>query len=206
MRHALAAAFALSAFAGLASANIVINGDFQTGNLGPSTTTYALSDTMWPETTWNIVSYDTIHSLWSDFHDHTYGDERGFFMVVNGSTPANGPAWAQTVAVEPGTDYTLSGWFASVFPGAPSAVEFRVDGQLVQPNFNLTSAVGVWEEHGVNFNSGERSSISIEIWDTSGIASGNDYAIDDISLTAVPAPGALALVGVSGLIAGRRKR
>ena len=112
----------------------------------------------------------------------------------------------KTVAVTPGTDYQLSGWFASLFGGAPSSVEFRIDGQLIQPNFTLTSNIGAWEEHAVTFNSGQRSQISIEIWDTSGVASGNDYAIDDISLAAVPAPGAMGLIGVGGLLASRRRR
>ena len=113
---------------------------------------------------------------------------------------------AQAVSVTPGTDYQLSSWFASLFSGAPSSIEFRIDGQFAQPNFTLTSNIGAWETHAVTLNSGTRRQISIEIWDTSGIASGNDYAIDDISLAAVPAPGAMGLIGVSSLIASRRRR
>jgi len=205
-RSMMLSVVALSLIAGSTQANLVVNGDFQTGTLGPSTTTYALDGSMWPETTWNIVSFDTLHPSWGDFNDHTFGDSRGYYMIINGSTSPVGAAWAQTVAVTPGTDYQLSGWFASLFGGAPSSVEFRIDGQLIQPNFTLTSNIGAWEEHAVTFNSGQRSQISIEIWDTSGVASGNDYAIDDISLAAVPAPGAMGLIGVGGLLASRRRR
>lgn len=189
-----------------ASANQVVNGDFQTGALGPSTSTYTQDGTMYPPATWNIVSYDTLHTSWQDFYDHTYGDERGYYMIVNGTDQGLGPAWAQTVSVTANTDYNLSGWFATLIQLAPASLEFRVNGVTISPIFSAPNAAATWEQHSVSFNSGNNTSLSVEIWDTNQVFSGNDYAIDDISLTAVPAPGALALAGLGGLAFSRRRR
>jgi hypothetical protein len=140
---------------------------------------------MWQEGSWNVVSYDTLHPFWADFFDHTFGDRRGWYLVVNGSTSPAGSVWSQTVEVTPGTEYRLGAWFASVYPTSPAWIEFRIDGIRVGDIFSLAAATGVWSEHSVSFSSQCRTSITVEIWDTSGLAQGNDYAVDDVSLIEV---------------------
>lgn len=206
MKNLMCVVAAMAACAGAASANLVTNGDFQTGTLGPSTSAYTLDAGMYPPATWNIVSYDTLHGSWVDFYDHTYGDERGWYMIVNGTDQGLGPAWAQTVNVTANTDYNLSAWFATLIQLAPASLEFRVNGVTIAPTFSAPNAAGVWQQNSVLFNSGNNTSLSIEIWDTNQVFSGNDYAIDDISLEAVPSPGSLALAGLSGLMMMRRRR
>lgn len=203
---------AVTALGGAASAQIV-NGDFETGALGPSTTAYANTDITLPAQ-YLITNYDTVHGSWIDFYDHTFdhtGDASmtqaaGHYMVVNGTDNGSGPTWAQTVSVTPFTEYTLSGWFASQY-GAPFAwVEFRVNGVIVNPAFSAPSTEGVWEQHGVTFTTGNVTSISVEIWDSNQQFSGNDYAIDDIALTVTPTPGASAVLAVGALASMRRRR
>ncbi|MBX3379852.1 MAG: PEP-CTERM sorting domain-containing protein [Phycisphaeraceae bacterium] len=206
MKNTICVLVAAASCCGIASANQVVNGGFQTGLLGPSTSTYAFDNTMYPPATWNIVSYDTLHGSWQDFYDHTYGDERGWYMIVNGTDQGLGPAWAQTVTVTANTDYNLSGWFATLIQLAPASLEFRVNGVTISPIFSAPNNAATWEQRSVSFNSGNNTSLSIEIWDTNQVFSGNDYAIDDISLEAVPAPGSLALAGVAGLSIMRRRR
>jgi len=206
MKNLIRVLLASASFCAVASANQVVNGDFQTGTLGPSTSSYSFDNSMYPPATWNIVSYDTLHGSWQDFYDHTFGDERGRFMIVNGTDQGLGPAWAQTVAVTANTDYNLSGWFATLIADAPASVEFRVNGVTLSPVFSAPVADSVWEQHSVLFNSGNLTSLSVEIWDTSQVFHGNDYAIDDISLEAVPAPGSIAFAGIAGLTLTRRRR
>jgi hypothetical protein len=172
----------------------ILNGDFQTGVLAPSTTAYAQSATMTPPATWNIVSFNTLHPSWADFFDHTHGDANGHFTVVNGTDAGLGPAWAQTIAVTPGMQYELSAWFATLFAAARASLEFRVmDGAtpVATSAFSAPVSLGVWEQRATTFSSGGATSLSIQIWDTNLSFGGNDYAIDDISFSVViPEPGA----------------
>jgi hypothetical protein len=194
MRPLLLSAILLPAASPLAVAqNLVVNGDFQTGALAPSTTVYTQSSTMQPPRTWNIVSFNTLHQAWDDFYDHTFGDGQGFFMVVNGNTTGVGPTWSQSINVTPHTDYAASAWFASTHLANPASIEFRLDGQPFGGVFVAPPTTGDWVQHTAVFDSGARSSVTFEIWDISGIGAGNDYAIDDIAV-AVPEPAAMALV------------
>ncbi|MCE9618949.1 MAG: hypothetical protein K8R92_03460 [Planctomycetes bacterium] len=195
------------ALAGSAMGGLIT--DFSGGSIAPGVSAYILEGTMWPEATYNVVTYDTIHPLWVDYYDHTYGDERGDYMIVNGSgANGGGMSWGATVAVTANTDYSLSAWFSSVYGGATSTLKFVVIGDSVMtgPNIAAPTTVAIWEQSSFAFNSGSSTSVTIQIWDVSGISDGNDYGIDDIYLDVVPAPGAFALLGLSGLVATRSRR
>jgi hypothetical protein len=190
-----------------AQANLIVNGDFQTGSLAPSTTVYSQSNDMFAPATWNLTSFDTIHPSWADFYDHTHGDGNGVSMILNGTDSGLGPAWQQTVNVTPNTNYRFSGWSATLFDGSPASLEFRVyDGAtLVNSNAFFTPGfVAVWQNKELFFNSGSASSLSVEVWDTSLQFGGNDYGLDDLSVTAgVPEPSTfatLAAIAVASLV------
>jgi hypothetical protein len=156
---------------------------------------------------YNVVSFDTIHPSWSDFYDHTSGDAAGRYMVVNGGSGGGGGlAWSATISVTAGTDYELGAWFASVYGFATATLKFVVigDSTLTSGNFGAPDSTGVWENTTFGFSTGSATAVTIQIWDVSGISDGNDYAIDDITLSVVPAPGG-ALVLAMGAIFGRRR-
>lgn len=220
------AVIALLASAGAASADLITNGNFSAGNTG-FTSAYSYVTNAGPGTPniFNELTYgiagpgtDTIHPNWTDFADHT-GDTAARFMIVNGSSRNGGNyAWSQVVnAGANGGTYQLSAWFAALVSSNRSGLEFRVydsASALVaqsNPAFSSPTPNGVWAQQSLVFNMLANTNYTVQIWDTSGIASGNDYAIDDISLTVVPLPPAafagiasLAGVGVFGAI--RRKR
>ncbi len=221
------ATVALAAHA--SSAAVIMNGDFQTGDLGPSTTTYTYgSPNMVPEGTWRVVSFDTYHKNWADFHDHTLGTADGRFLVINGKTTSSPTsyAWAQTVSIVPMQSYELSGWFASLFAKAVASLKFEVelfdDGLslgtvssdvFVAPDPLLGSPLGTWEERSFTFASGAADSATIRLFDVSGVKTGNDYAVDDLSLTAismpsilVPEPSVAMLLPAALLLLRRRSR
>ncbi|MFM9958944.1 MAG: hypothetical protein ACKVZJ_12805 [Phycisphaerales bacterium] len=213
MKSLALSAVALLSIVGTSSAAI-INGDFESGpGIAPSTSSYSLDGSMLPPATYNVVSFDTIHPAWVDFFDHTIGTELGHYMIVNGTDSGAGPAWSQSVSVTPGTEYSLSAWFASLFPASVAGLSMRVFpavdrgfNPIASVDFVAPSDLAVWAEQTLAFNSGNFSSVTVEIWDINQAFSGNDYAIDDVSLTQVPAPGAAAMLGLLGVAGVRRRR
>lgn len=198
----------VAGFVPLAAANVILNGDFQAGNTGfTSAYGYVPPADIFAPATYSVVAFDTIHSSWVDFADHTTSNSvTGRYMIVNGTDAGQGPAWAQTVALTAG-EYELSGWFASLFPASPAALQFRVIGtneSFSSPTFFAPLPPGTWDERTLTFTVAAAASFSIEIWDLNDQFTGNDYAIDDISL--VPTPGSAALLGLGGLMVTRRRR
>jgi len=95
--------------------NLVINGDFSSGNTGFSSSyTYAPSTTYLPEGDYAITTDPhLVHSGAPSFGDHTSGI--GNMMVINGaSTPVD--VWCQSIPVTPNTYYAFSAWFANWSP------------------------------------------------------------------------------------------
>ena len=207
---------AVLAFAGVASADLITNGNFSAGNTG-FTSAYAPvppGDIYLPAT-YEIVSFNTGHSAFTPFYDHTSGNASGRYMAVNGTNTGLAPAWAQTVNLTAG-NYNLSAWFASLVSQAPASLQFHivptVGSSMVSSTFFAPSTVANWAQSSFAFNIATTGSYSIQIWDTNQAFSGNDYAIDDISLTAVvPLPpaayaGLASLAGIGAFGGIRRKR
>jgi MYXO-CTERM domain-containing protein len=80
-----------------------------------------------------------------------------------------------------------------------------VSGVATASPFNVYSSTSIsFTISGVNWTPGQELYIRWQLPKMSG--SGANLAIDDFSLTAVPAPGAMALLGVAGLLGARRRR
>ena len=80
-----------------------------------------------------------------------------------------------------------------------------VSGVATASPFNVYSSTSIsFTISGVNWTPGQELYIRWQLPKRSG--SGANLAIDDFSLTAVPAPGAMALLGVAGLLGARRRR
>lgn len=199
----------LLCLAGSASAdNLIVNGDFAAGNTGfTSGYTYVAPGTnaCWPEGTYSIVASPTdCHSLWASFGDHTSGT--GNMMVVNGATTGNVTVWSEVLSVTANSEYDLSAWVASVYPSSPAPLEFFVNGIQVGNLFTASATTGLWQQFSTTWSSGVNSTATLAIVDTSVIASGNDFALDDLSFSSVPEPGSWLLLCVllPGLFFPRR--
>jgi hypothetical protein len=212
-----------------ASADLIINGDFESGDTG-FTTGYVENsihngglDQGNPgphgdnSGTYGIMqNSQDWHSSFDSFGDHTTTDGSGHMMIFNGSEDPDVTLWQQTVnGTTVGDTYVLSFYAASAYSANPANINITASINALAATFQLTSTTAVWQHFSMTFVS-QGDPTTIRLADSILQANGNDFAIDDISLcrvsnanvdqqTSVPLPasawGGLLLVGA---LAGTR--
>lgn len=173
------------------SGNLIYNSDFSMGNTGFGT--YHIYYPTNFENLANAYGVVTDGAEWgtgfSSCGDHTTGT--GNMLVVNGNNqPSAGVGnsfWSQTISVLGTTDYVFSFWVKSLSGISPGSIHVSIDGSIenvypyLAPNSN---ACGDWVKYSINFFSGWiYGAINIQLLDSNTAFFGNDFAIDDISLT-----------------------
>lgn len=228
MKTLLLAAALIAASPALA-ANLVVNGDFTAGNSG-FTSQYAYAPSSGSAgTPEGVYLVDTnaanVHPAWFSFGDKTTGT--GNYLIVNGATSTidgdSKVAWQQTVTAAANTKYFFEAFASNIccnssFTGsiAPSNLTFTVDnGTTVTTLQTFTTnpaAPGVWVGLSNSFTSGAAGTLTLRIVNSNLASSGNDFGIDNISLstqTTVPEPATWALL-IGGFtmvgFAARRRR
>jgi|GEM_PF-900777 len=185
-------ATALAAQAGTGQ-NLVINGDFEKGNTG-FTTGYALGDVSGPGSYTIGTNPSTAPGAfgdWCNCGDHTSG--AGKMMIVNGANSASWPVWEEVVAVTPSTNYAFSYWGASVDHDSSSLPHLllRINGRVIGSSYlpqNSPDNGGQWQNYKFTWNSGSSQNADLALFDQNTDSNWNDFALDDISFSAVPGP------------------
>ncbi|MBS0362990.1 MAG: PEP-CTERM sorting domain-containing protein [Proteobacteria bacterium] len=209
------------AIAGAASATeLLTNGNFDQGATG-FYSDYAYSppngqgNNLWPEGTYDVTTNPNLdHPLFANLSDHTGGGSGGFMMVINGSSQADSIIWSegdigggQALIGAANTAYTFSFWVASVYPSSPADLQLwvngaKVDGATFQANGGQPGLNG-WENFTYSGVTGANGLQSISLSNLNLEPSGNDFALDDMSLQGVavpePASWALMIMGLGGL-------
>ena len=171
--------------------SLIENGDFESGNTG-FTSEYQYVPPLPPPGRIGFAEYTVftdpadVHDLWASFGDHTTG--AGNMMIVNGK--ADITAWSQEVDLVAGTTYGFSAWATGVYPLAPARLEFLVGGTSLG-TLQVSAALPDWKEFSAEFTATATGPTAFTIRDLEGASSGNDFALDDISLQAlssVPEP------------------
>lgn len=152
------------------SQNLVINGDFESGNTG-FTTGYTLGDDSIPggyTIGANPSAATGAFRDWCNCGDHT--SKTGKMMIVDGATDAALPVWEETVAVMPATKYTLSYWGAEVdhdsssLPRLELKINSVVIGSSTFPEFSPDNG-GRWQNYKFTWNSSTSKSADLILVD-----------------------------------------
>jgi hypothetical protein len=176
-----------------APANLVANGDFESGNKG-FTSGYTYGNVNGPTSytiTTNPSQADGAYSDWYNGGDHTTG--KGKMLVVNGANSATTPVWEEIVPVTPNTTYTFSYWGAEVDHESSSLphLQLTINGTAVGTgDIPATSPDngGSWMNFTFTWNSGSSSHADLALFDLNTDTGWNDFALDDISFGAHSAP------------------
>ena len=170
------------------STNLVVNGDFENGNVSFSSTY-----TVGTGGTWGLLSNEgtyvvntnanNTHTNFSSCTDHTLGT--GNYMVINGATIANQTIWCQTVNVTPNTNYQLSTWVTSVEATNPANLQFTINGIDIGNPFTASTTTCQWDQFFSTWNSGTNTSATLCITNQNVGNSGNDFGLDDIEFRAI---------------------
>lgn len=162
--------------------NSIINGDFNAGNSGFSSS-YVYKTP--PNTTegqyWVSTNAQTWNGGMASCGDHTTGS--GNMLLVNGATTPNETIWCQTVNVLPNASYAFSTWLMTLSAGNPAQLQFSINGTLLGSVFTASNTTCIWQQFYEVWNSGTNTTASICIVNQNTIASANDFAIDDISFS-----------------------
>ena len=197
VRLFLVGALLLGTF-GAESAELIVNGDFESGDTG-FTSDYSFRADIDMQGTYSVVD-DTLdcHSSAASYGDHTTG--AGLMMAANGAASADDVVWSETVNVSQHYNCDFSMWVSSWFyrESEPVAeLEVHINGVQLGDAFPAPSVTGEWERFSASWDAGTSTTAEIAIYDNKTNLVANDFALDDISFVHVPDP---ATIGLSGLV------
>lgn len=149
---------------------------------------YSVSNTI------NLTNFGT----WWNITDRVRWNESGRIQLVNGAYPGTS-FFSSAIAVKENTDYTFSTWalnldkqIGSVLPEFSISITNPAGVVIYYENLTDTlpiTTIATWKQIGTIFNSGSNTELTVSFISQGGAASGNDFAIDDVTVyELLPAP------------------
>jgi gliding motility-associated-like protein len=179
------------------SGNLVTNGNFSAGNTGFS------SEFTYSTTSVQNEGYYAVGTDASDYHNQYSGTGTGNFLIGNAGWTSylNGQhdVWCQTVPVCPGQTYTLSYRARTLSNAIPAHIAWTMNGVLL-PDATLPDFNDGWQSISVFWTAPSgTTSVNACLTVTSGDGVGDDFGIDDISISGNIVLSDAALVSVTPL-------
>ncbi len=208
----------------MAATNLVTNGGFESGNTGFTSTYTYVTPLAVPGGGSNMVPENTYTVGTNAFNQHPSWASIGAFsgknyLIANGSSTNDAAVWAQTlVGLVVGNTYNFSAWATNVccnstYGGTNISPLIISVGSGGTPTTIASSgalgATGTWTQFLGSFVA-TSTSTNLAIFTDVNAASGNDFGLDEISVTAAvpePATWLMMMLGMAGVgFSLRRKK
>ena len=172
-----------------AAQNLLPNPGFEAGNTGFNTAyTYIPPPTADPGPGNYTIGTDNRAfnpNFLASYGDHTTGTGR--YMIVNASLVATTNVWQRNVTgLQPNQSYQFSFWLLNTFPTSKARIQVAINGTNVGAPFTNPNDGGVWQLNTLTVNTGAGTSLDIRLRNVNTDSNGNDFGLDDMSLTAPP--------------------
>ncbi len=173
---------------------VIVNGDFEAGNVGFSSdyifqaggntgaSEYTISNN---PSSWN--------NLFGSFSDHTTGS--GLMMVVNGGANSSERFWIQSLNFIADQEYEFRMFATNAFDASPAQIALDLNGSLIETFDSSGISLGDWTLFETTFTPASDGVMELSLRNLNIVSFGNDFAIDDLSVTAVPEPSSSLLLG-----------
>jgi large repetitive protein len=178
---------------GADSVNLVTNGNFNSGNSG-FTSDFSFNATVGCGR-YNVANNASAYG-WPSCGNHTGGTAN--MLIVRNNATANQSAWRQSVTVQANTTYKFSIWAARGTVNAVPNLSLSVNGGNITTGKILASGTCNWVQITGFWFSGSNTSANLEIKNSVGSCTNNDYLIDDIYFTRAYSEGTYSWTGPNG--------
>ncbi|MEZ4948836.1 MAG: hypothetical protein R2784_05530 [Saprospiraceae bacterium] len=170
----------------LTNNNLVVNGDFESGNSGFSSS--LIYQTVGPGLltggTYTITtSPSLISSSLPPCTDHTTGS--GNMLIANAANSPNRQAWCQTINVNPNSDYLFEMWIGTAASFVPADLIVTVNGQQIGSGVSTGSTNCIWNQFSAEWINPGAGVAVVCVQNTNGSSLGPFFALDDISFTEI---------------------
>ena len=157
----------------------------------------------WPEGVYAVAAnpHDG-HPYWANMSDVSGA---GNMLVYNGS-PEREVVWSTDVTGIAGEYYIFDFWFANVHADSPAALALHLtspDADLALPGLVTLpgSDVGTWHHYVWEFHT-PAANFSLVFRNENVERVGNDFAMDNLRLSAAPEPATFAVTGIALILIG----
>ncbi len=111
----------------------------------------------------------------------------GDFLVADGSVVLGDQVWCQDVRVRPNATYAFSTLLTALVPDNPARLAFSINDRVIG-SLAASSDVCTWQRFYALWASGAANQARICILNVNSEPQGNDFALDQISLSELSAP------------------
>jgi hypothetical protein len=165
--------------------NLIVNGDFELGNQGFESPGLTYGQYSISQGNYGISNNpESLNGAYVQIGDHTTGT--GLMMVIDANSLGQ-IVYSTNVAVEKDSTYGFSVWVTDVNKDFynPPILTFVIDGVDLSNKIVFPDSTHAWFQFNATWISTKTGTITIQLRNDNPSGNGNDFALDDVSFSAL---------------------